>query len=59
MNRIFKLIRGEKIGAWLFLDYKEKYLSWTENIYIDDADKLDLKNIFDDEHEIKERFYKD
>ena len=41
------------------MDYKEKYLSWTENIYIDDADKLDLKNIFDDEHEIKERFYKD
>ncbi len=41
------------------MDYKEKYLSWTENIYIDDADKLDLKNIFDDEQEIKERFYKD
>ena len=43
----------------MFLDYKEKYLSWTENIYIDDADKLDLKNIFDDDKEIKERFYKD
>ena len=41
------------------MDYKEKYLSWTENIYIDDADKLDLKNIFDDDKEIKERFYKD
>ncbi len=41
------------------MDYKEKYLSWTENIYIDDADKLDLKNIFNDDKEIKERFYKD
>ena len=41
------------------MDYKEKYLSWTENIYIDDADKLDLKNIFYDDKEIKERFYKD
>ena len=41
------------------MDYKEKYLSWTENIYIDNADKLDLKNIFDDDKEIKERFYKD
>lgn len=41
------------------MDYKEKYLSWTENIYIDDVDKLDLKNIFNDDKEIKERFYKD
>ena len=59
MNKIFQFVCDKKIGAWLFLDYKEKYLSWTENVYIDDADKLDLKNIFDDDHEIKERFYKD
>ena len=59
MNEILKFIRDKKIGAWFYLDYKEKYLSWTENIYIDDVDKLDLKNIFNDDKEIKERFYKD
>lgn len=41
------------------VDYKKKYLSWTENSYFDDLDKIDLKKIAGNEQEIKERFYKD
>ena len=41
------------------MDYKEVYEQWIANPYFDKATKEELKNIADDENEIKERFYMD
>ena len=41
------------------MDYKEVYEQWIANPYFDEATKEELKNIADDENEIKERFYMD
>ena len=41
------------------MDYKEVYEQWISNPYFDEATKEELKNIADDENEIKERFYMD
>jgi len=38
------------------LEYKKKYISWLEDNYFDAETIRELKNIFDDEQEIKERF---
>lgn len=40
------------------MNYKEKYNEWLESSYFDEETKLELRNISDDEVEIKERFYK-
>ena len=41
------------------MDYREGYEQWIANSYFDEATKEELKNIADDENEIKERFYMD
>ena len=41
------------------MDYKEVYEQWIANPYFDEATKEELKNIAEDENEIKERFYMD
>ena len=41
------------------MDYKEVYEQWLSNPYFDEATKEELKNIAEDENEIKERFYMD
>ena len=41
------------------MDYKEVYEQWLSNPYFDDATKEELKNITEDDNEIKERFYMD
>ena len=41
------------------MDYKEVYEQWLSNPYFDDATKEELKNIAEDDNEIKERFYMD
>ena len=41
------------------MDYKEVYEQWLSNPYFDDATKEELKNIAQDDNEIKERFYMD
>lgn len=41
------------------MDYREIYEQWITNPYFDDATKEELKNIAEDENEIKERFYMD
>ena len=41
------------------MDYKEVYEQWLSNQYFDDATKEELKNIAEDDNEIKERFYMD
>lgn len=41
------------------MDYREIYEQWITNPYFDDATKDELKNIAEDENEIKERFYMD
>ena len=41
------------------MDYKEVYEQWLSNPYFDDATKEELKNIAEDDNEIKERFYID
>ena len=41
------------------MDYKEVYEQWLSNPYFDEATKEELKNIADDDNEIKERFYMD
>lgn len=41
------------------MDYREVYEQWIANPYFDEATKEELKNIADDENEIKERFYMD
>lgn len=40
-------------------DYKQIYKEWLDNPYFDEATKNELKNIAEDEQEIKERFYMD
>ena len=41
------------------MDYKEVYEQWLSNPYFDEATKEELKNISEDDNEIKERFYMD
>ena len=41
------------------MGYKEMYEEWLNNPYFDDATKEELKNIAEDDNEIKERFYMD
>ena len=41
------------------MDYKEVYEQWLSNPYFDGATKEELKNIAEDDNEIKERFYMD
>ena len=41
------------------MTYKEQYQEWLSNPYFDENTKAELKNIADDENEIKERFYKE
>lgn len=41
------------------MDYREVYEQWLANPYFDDATKGELKNIAEEENEIKERFYMD
>ena len=41
------------------MDYKELYKEWLENPYFDENTKAELKEIQQDEKEIKERFYKE
>ena len=40
-------------------DYKEKYEEWVNSSFIDNATKIELKNLEKNEKEIEERFYKD
>lgn len=41
------------------MDYREVYEQWLANPYFDDTTKEELKNIAEEENEIKERFYMD
>ena len=41
------------------MDHKEVYEQWLSNPYFDEATKEELKNIAEDDNEIKERFYMD
>lgn len=41
------------------MEYRERYEEWLSNPYFDEATKEELKNIAEDDKEIKERFYKD
>ena len=41
------------------MEYRETYESWLNNPYFDEETKSELRNIADDDKEIKERFYKD
>lgn len=41
------------------MNYQETYQEWLNNPYFDEATKEELKNIQDDDNEIKERFYAD
>ena len=41
------------------MNYKEQYQEWLSNPYFDENTKAELKEIADDENEIKERFYKE
>lgn len=41
------------------MNYQETYHEWLNNPYFDEATKEELKNIQDDDNEIKERFYAD
>ena len=41
------------------MEYREVYEQWLANPYFDDATKEELKNIAEEENEIKERFYMD
>ncbi len=41
------------------MEYRERYEAWISNPYFDEATREELKNIADDDNEIKERFYKD
>ena len=46
-------------GRYISMDYKEVYEQWLSNPYFDEATKEELKNIAEDDSEIKERFYMD
>ena len=41
------------------MDYKDTYQEWLKNPYFDEKTKEELRQIADDDNEIKERFYKD
>lgn len=41
------------------MNYQEQYQEWLSNPYFDENTKQELKEIADNENEIKERFYKD
>ena len=41
------------------MNFQETYQEWLNNPYFDEATKEELKNIQDDDNEIKERFYSD
>ena len=41
------------------MNYKEQFEEWLSNPYFDEKTKAELRNIADDENEIKERFYKE
>ena len=41
------------------LDYLEKYEQWTTDEYFDEATRKELKDLSENEAEIKDRFYKD
>ena len=41
------------------MEYLEKYNSWLNNKLFDEETKNELRDIKDNENEIKERFYKD
>ena len=41
------------------MDYKKQYEEWLNSTYFDENTKAELKNIANDENEIKERFYKE
>lgn len=41
------------------MEYKKVYQEWLDNPYFDEATKVELKEIANDEKEIKERFYTD
>ncbi len=41
------------------MNYGEQFEDWLSNPYFDDETKTELKNISDDENEIKERFYRE
>ncbi|RHR21763.1 phospho-sugar mutase [Clostridium sp. AF19-22AC] len=41
------------------MDYKERYEEWLANPYFDEDTKAELRNIAEDDNEIKERFYTD
>ena len=40
------------------LDFKNEYLKWLDSLYTDENTKQELREIENDENEIKERFYK-
>lgn len=41
------------------MNYKEQYQEWLSSSYFDEKTKAELKDIANDENEIKERFYKE
>ncbi len=41
------------------MGYKEMYKEWCQNPFFDERTKQELKQIENDEEEIKERFYKE
>ena len=41
------------------MEYKQKYEQWCNNPIIEEKDKQELKQIINNENEIKDRFYKD
>ena len=41
------------------MEAKERYVEWLRDSYFDDDTKNELRNIFGEEAEIEERFYKD
>ena len=49
----------ENILGGTMMEYRETYESWLNNPYFDEETKSELRNIADDDKEIKERFYKD
>ena len=48
----------EYIGGIKYMDYQKKYQEWLTDSYFDENTKEELRQIADDEKEIKERFYK-
>lgn len=46
-------------GGTYGMNYQEQYQEWLTNACFDDATKVELKGIENDDNEIKERFYKE